>query len=278
LDHSGRVVHVPDPDACCLHRESRAFLGDPERLDAPLPLDAKVADLGRLGFEDYPNLTVGVPPLLIDPAHFDFRPQPGSPVIDQGVVYLQFQTYFGLAPDHGAVESGTLPWAFGLHDDPPVFVCNPALCFEDASLWNPIWGTSAVLANSTDRVDGHFALSMVPNGYTWLESVAMDQSAAKGFRMLALSFKLSTMINPYYYGSIALFFDCPSMGVWNQQVGQIELTGLPLGIWNTKPMMIDPALGSLLTGKTFTDFKVRLVVNIPAGSGPVLFDYMRMIP
>jgi hypothetical protein len=239
---------------------------------------ARIADLGSMGFEYYISLPAGQAPYLTDPVHLDFRPQAYSPVIDAGIVYLQNQTYYGTAPDHGAVESGSKQWVFGVYDDPPKFVCNPALCFEDATLWTPIWGTYAVLSNSIDRVDGYAAMSMIPNGYTWLESPYMDQSVAKGFRLLAISFKMSSMINPYYYGSVSIFLDCPSMGVWNQQVGQIDLTGLPLGIWNTKALLIDPALGGLLAGKTFSDFRMRLAVNIPAGSGPVIFDYMRLLP
>lgn len=239
---------------------------------------ANIGDLQRLGLEYRVNLNVGTDPLLTDPAHLDFRPQPGSPAIDQGTVYLRNQTFYGTAPDHGAVESGSRPWVFGLYDDPPKFQCNPALCFENASLWTPIWGSTAVKSNSQDRVDGVASMSLVPNDYIALESPFLDQSAARGFNMLQISMKLSTMVNPWYYGSVAFFLDCPSVGVWNQWVGQFDLTGMTLGTWNTKVMIIPSSLGSQFVGKTFSDLKVRMAVNIPAGSGPVLFDVLRLLP
>lgn len=239
---------------------------------------AKVADLQRLGLEYRANLNVGVDPLLKDPDRLDFRLQAGSPAIDMGEIYLRDQPYYGTAPDHGAVESGSKPWVFGLYDDPAKFQCNPALCFENAGLWTPIWGSSAMLANATDRVEGYAALSLVPNDYVMLESPYLDQNVAMGFNMFQLSFKLSTMINPYYYGSLMFFFDAPSAGIYNQWVGQLELTNLPLGTWNTKIMTIPSTLGAQLSGKTFSDFKIRMAVNVPKGSGPILFDFMRLLP
>jgi hypothetical protein len=223
-------------------------------------------------------LNVGVDPLLTDPPHFDFRPQAGSPAIDQGILYLYNQQYYGSAPDLGAVESGSRQWTYGLYDDPAAFVCNPALCFEDASLWTPVWGSSAALTNTKDRVEGSQALSLVPNDFIWLESPNMDQSVAKGFNMLQISMKFSTMVNPYYYGSIMFFFEVPSLNIYNQWVGQLDLTGLPLGIWNTKAMIIPSSLGAQLAGKTFSDFKVRMAVNIPKGSGPVILDWLHLLP
>jgi len=229
-------------------------------------------------FEYNVELNVGVNPLLTDPLHLDFRPQPGSPAIDQGIVYLANQQYYGSAPDLGAVESGSRQWVYGLYDESPTFVCSPVLCFEDASLWTPVWGSSTVMANSLDRVEGLEALSVVPNDFVWLESAYMDQTVARGFNMLQLSFKMTTMPNPYYYGSIMFFFDSPSQGIYNQWVGQLDLTGLPLGIWNTKVLVVPSSLGALLAGKTFTDFRVRMAINIPKNSGRVLFDRMRLLP
>ena len=55
-----------------------------------------------------------VRPLLKDPAHFDFRPADGSPLIDAGVVVPGFTDGFkGSAPDLGAYESGGERWVAG---------------------------------------------------------------------------------------------------------------------------------------------------------------------
>lgn len=225
------------------------------------------------------NLPVGTDALLKDVANRDYSLSVGSPAIDYGSVYLTGQTYQGTAPDAGAIESGTKPWVFGLYDDTVITPCNPALCFEDPSLWTVSWNSgTATKTTSTDRVQGSYALSLTPNGYIPLETPNLTQAVASGFNMLQFSIKLSTVSNPWWYGQVQFFFECPSLGIYNQWVGQVELTGKPLGTWNTLAVTIPSWLGSQLAGKTFSDFKVRMAVNIPSGSGPVLFDYLRLLP
>jgi len=224
------------------------------------------------------NFPVGTDPLLADPANRDFTPLPGSPAIDYGVVYLPGQIYQGTSPDAGAVEAGTTPWIFGLHDD-PVSSGNAALGFENPALWTPSYGgPAAATSSSTDHVEGMFSMSLVPNNYTELETGNLDQSVAAGFGNLQISVKLSTMANPYYYGWLQFYIEVPSLGIYNQWVGQFDLTGLSLGSWNTLIMPIPSYLGSQLAGKTFSDLTVRMAVNIQAGSGPVLFDNLKLLP
>ncbi len=53
--------------------------------------------------------------LLMDPAHFDFRPQAPSPLVDAGKVLAGITDGFlGKAPDIGAYESGGSPWRAGI--------------------------------------------------------------------------------------------------------------------------------------------------------------------
>ena len=55
-----------------------------------------------------------VRPLLKDPAHFDFRPADGSPLIDAGVALPGYTDGFkGAAPDLGAYEAGGERWVPG---------------------------------------------------------------------------------------------------------------------------------------------------------------------
>jgi hypothetical protein len=224
------------------------------------------------------NLPAGIDPLLTDPTNANFTPQPGSPAIDYGVVYLPGQVYQGTSPDAGAVEAGTTPWVFGLHDDPAP-AGSAALGFEDPTLWTPSYGgTAATTASSTDHVEGQFSMSLVPNNYTEIETGNLSQSVATGFGNLQISVKLSTMVNAYYYGSLQFYIEVPSLGLYNQWVGQLNLTGLSLGTWNTLSISIPSSLGSQLAGKTFSDLTVRMAVNIPSGSGPVLFDAMHLLP
>lgn len=74
------------------------------------------------GMEAHHNFE-GPAPGLVNPEARDFRPAPGSPVIDAGVVLPGINDNFrGDAPDLGAYEAGEARWSAG-HDwgEPPVF-------------------------------------------------------------------------------------------------------------------------------------------------------------
>lgn len=54
---------------------------------------------------------------LVDPAQFDFRPKPDSPLVDAGRVIEGFtDDYKSQAPDIGAYEFGAAPWKAGHRD------------------------------------------------------------------------------------------------------------------------------------------------------------------
>ena len=63
---------------------------------------------------DHSNNYVEPDPMLVDPKAFDFRPRPGSPLIDAGrAVNGVTAPYVGEAPDIGAYEFGGEPWLPG---------------------------------------------------------------------------------------------------------------------------------------------------------------------
>jgi hypothetical protein len=225
------------------------------------------------------NLPVGTDPHLTDLLDNNFTPEPGSLAIDYGIPYMAGQTWQGASPDAGAVEAGSTPWIFGLYDDLVTVPYNASMSFDDPSLWTVSWnGPPVTKSSSADHVQGTASMLLVPNNYTVLETPNLNQTVALGFNMLEISVKLSTMANPYWYGQLQFYFDAPSLGIQNQWVGQLDLTGKPLGTWNTLAMPIPTWLGTQLAGKSFSDFKVRMAVNIPAGSGPILLDNLRLLP
>jgi parallel beta-helix repeat protein len=75
----------------------------------------QLADLAALqGFTGQESNGVESPPLLTDPAGGDFAPTAGSDLIDRGVVIAGINDGFeGLAPDIGAVETGSPLFADG---------------------------------------------------------------------------------------------------------------------------------------------------------------------
>lgn len=64
--------------------------------------------------KQYPNVLFLKDPGFANPAAFDFRPRPGSPLIDRGVAVPPWTDGFsGRAPDVGALEHGGSPWVAG---------------------------------------------------------------------------------------------------------------------------------------------------------------------
>ena len=234
---------------------------------------ADIADYLSKGLQWQGNLSAGTPPLLMAPSFQDYRLQAGSPAIDYGTTYLPGQVFNGAAPDAGAVESGTQQWVFGPWDPPPP--PNQILGFEDPALWHVIWnGPPVQLTRSGDFVEGSWSMRMVPNGYVALESAPLDQNMVKGFSMLQLWVRLSNPANPWWIGQLQFFFDSPSLGIYNQWVGQVDLREG----WGVYTVVIPSSLGDQLKGKTFSDLRVRMAVNVPMGTGAMLFDDLQFAP
>ncbi len=223
------------------------------------------------------NLQPGVDPLLADVANFNFTPTLGSPAIDIGVYYGR--DFKGAGPDAGAVEAQTTQWVYGPYDPPAP--SNPTMGFEDLSKWNPpSWdNTPYTKTLSTDRVEGTTSMAITTSGFKAIQSSALNQSDIKGLGFVKWNMKLSTLQpNPYWIGAVQILVSCPSMGVYNAWVGQIELTGLAQAQWIESVLPIPGDVASKLQGKQFSDFQLTLTVNTPQGEGPILFDNLRLLP
>jgi hypothetical protein len=223
------------------------------------------------GLQYQGNLPSGTDPLFVDYNHQDYRLQAGSPAIDFGAIYQPGQWYLGAAPDAGAIEYGSGNWVFGPWDPAPP--ANPALAFEDPSLWTVSWnGPAAQLTRIPALTQGTYAMQMVPTGYVALETPPLDQSVAGGFNILQIQVYLANPPNPYWPGQVQFYIECPSLGIYNAWVGQIDLR---VGS-ETYTLPIPTTLGDQLRGKTFNDFKIRMGVNVPAGTGFLAFDDLRL--
>ena len=88
-------------DSLLVNNCAQAIVSTRRRVQPPLPGD------------NSNNYTEGKPP-LVDPARFDFRPQPDSPLVDGGRAIEGITApYQGAAPDIGAYEHGGEHWLPG---------------------------------------------------------------------------------------------------------------------------------------------------------------------
>lgn len=238
------------------------------------------------------NLLPSVDPLFLDPTSsaWDFRLATGSPAIDAGVTYdlpggIRVP-YLGAAPDLGAIENGT-NWTAGVKpenpgdpedpedpEDPPA---SGPFSMDDAALWT-IPADEAVAVSTSDKNEGTGSFSVTPAGYKILESHPVTQDAVGGTSFVAFDFKISSLqANPWWVGAIQLYVECPSLNVWNQWIGQIELTGLAKDEWQTGRLAVPEYVAKQLQGASYSDLKVRVAVNLNPGSGALGLDNLRFL-
>lgn len=213
------------------------------------------------------------------PNEWDFGLLAGSPAIDAGTTYTlpngQPLAFSGAAPDIGAMEFGTT-WTAGNQPYVPE-VSATAFSMDDPSTWQ-IPGDQPVVSSS-NKTEGSGAFEITPTGYKVLQSPAVNQSALGGLGFVTLdAFISTTQSNPWWVGAVQVYIEVPSRGLWNQWVGQWELTGRPQGQWQTLNLPLPSYITSQLQGANYSDLKVRIAVNLNPGSGPLLLDNLRFDP
>ncbi len=146
-----------------------------------------------------------------------------------------------------------------------------ALGFESAGAWSVVSG-SAVLAASADHVEGAQALSVSSiGGRVAIRSQPMAPPANVD-AALSLQITLPTnQPNAYWYGEVQLRIDSPSRNIYSQYVGQVALTGLPLGSYQKLGFTLPTAVVAALRTGTVGDLSFQIDINVPS-AGPYLLD------
>ena len=227
------------------------------------------------------NLMPALDPLYIDPnpSEWNFGILAGSPAINAGTTYVlpngRPLEFLGAAPDIGAVEFGTT-WTAGNQAYVPD-VPATAFSMDDPSTWQ-IPGDQPVVSTTT-KTEGAGAFEITPTGYKVLQSPAVNQSAVAGLGFVSLDANISSVqSNPWWVGAVQVYIEVPSRGLWNQWVGQWELTGRPQGEWQSLHLPLPSYITTQLQGASYSDLKVRIAVNLNPGSGPLLLDNLRFDP
>jgi hypothetical protein len=154
---------------------------------------------------------------------------------------------------------------------------SPVLGFENASLWTPTAGT--VTNVSSPITEGAAALSWSGIAYAEIQSTALTQAQAPIGNTIKLDLRLPTQQpNPFWLGVAQVFLSVPSKNVNNAIIGSIELTGLPLGTYQTLTFTVPQWVKTALQGQTYSDLRVKVALNVNQGSGAHLLDNFRFLP
>jgi uncharacterized membrane protein len=155
--------------------------------------------------------------------------------------------------------------------------------FESLAGWTPSSGTESLTSMHTQGVSA-YALA-VPVNFTNIVSASIDNTAPnlQGLANTGSSLALDMIIptqqpNPSFLGSVQLLVSVPSRNVFNLFLAQVELTGLPLGTFQTLHFTVPDSLRTSLRGATFNDLSFTIALNAPSGAtGTYIFDNLRVL-
>ncbi|MBN2574431.1 MAG: hypothetical protein JXP73_07685 [Deltaproteobacteria bacterium] len=147
------------------------------------------------------------------------------------------------------------------------------------------WSTTtagAVLGQSSVHSQGSYSLSLRPsngNGFTPIKSVPLTTLAAVSPTLAVDVMLPAYQPNPWWYGTAQAYIDCPSRGIWSQFLNQVELTGKPLGVWNTVNFTLTNSHIAGLLQAGYSDLTITVVVNVQVPTtGIYLVDNLRFVP
>jgi len=83
--------------------------------------------------------------------------------------------------------------------------------------------------------------------------------------------------NPSWFGAVQLYVSCPSGGIYNTYLGQVELTGKPTGAFSTLSYSVPSNVRSTLLA-AHNDCFFSVAVNVNATPTPVVLDKLRFTP
>ncbi len=155
--------------------------------------------------------------------------------------------------------------------------------FEALGTWTSSSGT---VASTTSRTQGAAALAITaPVNFTNVVSgaIASTAPALVGLAAAGSAFAVDLLLptqqpNPSYFGAIQLYVSVPSRNVNNQFLGNVDLTGRPLGVFRVARFPLTSLVRNALAGATFADMKVTVALNAPAAAkGTYVLDNLRIV-
>ncbi len=154
------------------------------------------------------------------------------------------------------------------------------LGFEQTSVtdWQVIWNGPGTLSVSTTASQGSRSLAVLARGYVAVESAPLTSLGYSVGNIIRYDIRLPDnlpSVSPYWYGDTQMFVDSPSLDIHNQYIGYADLTGMPVGAWQTITFTPPPDLMTKLRG-SYADLRFIIVVNSPFNaSQPYLVDNLR---
>jgi hypothetical protein len=148
--------------------------------------------------------------------------------------------------------------------------------FETLGDWTS--GQASLSLVTSPVTQGCAALAVAGQGYMTVEGRTFANSKVAVQPAVSVDlFVPSSQPNPYWTGALQLFLTCPSRAVYNQYVGQVELTGKPQNQYSTLRYALPSGLADALR-KAADDCRFSLALNVNPTGRTWLLDNLRLTP
>jgi hypothetical protein len=148
--------------------------------------------------------------------------------------------------------------------------------FEDPSSWR---STAASLSLVTSPItQGCAALGISGQGYMPINGAPFSTSGLAPKAALSTDlFIPGNQPNPFWLGALQMYLSCPSGNVFNQYIGQAELTGKPTGSFSTLRFPL-PAATLQTLGRPLDDCSIGFALNVNQTGRTWILDNLRFTP
>ena len=152
---------------------------------------------------------------------------------------------------------------------------SPVPGFERVGSWTS--PQSTVSTASTPKTEGSSSLEVVPV-QGWSE-ITSTKFSTVGLSPIGSSLSLDVFLpthqtNPTWYGQVTFFVAIPSARIAKTQIGQVNLTGLPLGTFDTVSVPLPAAIAHALS-LGVSDIQMFIQLNVNVNTSPYFLDNLR---
>ncbi len=148
--------------------------------------------------------------------------------------------------------------------------------FEDPLSWS---STNATLSLVTSPItQGCGALGVMGQGYMAISGASFSTAGLNPTAALSVDlFVPPSQPNPFWTGALQMYLTCPSGNVFNQYIGQVELTGRPQNRYSTLRFPLPAATQSTLR-QSLNDCAFAFALNVNQTSQTWILDNLRFTP
>jgi hypothetical protein len=150
-------------------------------------------------------------------------------------------------------------------------LANPAsvLGFENATEWTSSQGLKT---SSSTRSQG--AASLGISGFTYTAVISSPLGTLSGVSgTVGLDVRLPATVA---WGQVQLSYSIPSKNIYERQLGQVSLAGVPAGSFRTLSFTVPASLQQELQ-TAYSDLTFKVGVTVPQSSQTILLDNLRFI-